>query len=408
MNERCDNCGAELFAGQQFCRQCGAPTRQLSPGEIPTQILPGGQDQQQPAPQATAGQAHAATTPLGSRDTDEVYRSRVAQFLNPPPAPIAPMSTMALEGGGRSGWRGWLIALVCVLGFLVVGSIFAARYVSQQLAARRTVIVNRGRQGAQVNIPPLPPMPDAPAMPPMDAPDADDLETLDEAGAQVSGDETVITRTFPLKAGAMLWLANSSGDISVEGWDGDEAQVKITKRGGSAEERADVEIMQQESDAGLSLRTSEHSDEVKGVSYEIKLPREVRGVEIKSRDSNVTLANLAGDVSLNVLRGDFALKGLTGTVSARTMKGDISVNLKNATPAGSQSLNAVSGSITLSVGGANAVLKAETISGDVNADTDLGLSVEKRVAGEHAAGTLGKGGQSIVAKTVSGDIKIKH
>jgi hypothetical protein len=405
MNERCDNCGAELFAGQQFCRQCGAPTRQLSAGEVPTQILPGGQDQQQQSA-PTAGQAHAATTPLGSRDTDEVYRSRVAQFLNPPPAPIAPMSTMALEGDRRSGWRGWLIALVCVLGFLVVGSIFAARYVAQQLAARKAGVVNRGRQqGARAEVPPLPPMPDMPAM---DAPESDDLETLDESGAQVSGDETVITRTFALKAGTVLWLANSSGDISVEGWDGDEAQVKITKRGGSADERADVEIMQQESDEGLSLRTSEHSDEVKGVSYEIKLPRGARGIEIKSRDSNVTLANLAGDVSLNVLRGDFSLKGLTGTVSARTMKGDISVNLKDATPAGSQSLNAVSGSITLNVAGANAELKAETISGDVKADTDLGLSVEKRVAGEHAAGTLGKGGQSIVAKTVSGDIKIKH
>ncbi|MFN2481753.1 MAG: zinc ribbon domain-containing protein, partial [Pyrinomonadaceae bacterium] len=157
MNERCDNCGAELFAGQQFCRQCGAPTRQLSAGEIPTQILPGGQDQSQQ--QQSAGQARAATTPLGSRDTDEVYRSRVAQFLNPPPAaPIAPMSTMALEGGERSSWRGWLIALVCVLGFLVIGSIFAASYVARQFAQRK-VIVNRGRQGVKVEVPPLPPMP---------------------------------------------------------------------------------------------------------------------------------------------------------------------------------------------------------------------------------------------------------
>jgi hypothetical protein len=403
MNERCDNCGTELFEGQQFCRQCGAPTRQLASGEVPTQILPGGQGQPQPQPQ-TAGQSHAGTTPLPSRDTDEVYRSRVAQFLNPPAAPIAPMSTMSLEGGKRSGWRGWLIALVCVLCFLVVGSLFAARYVAQQFV-RKVGVVNKGAQGTHVDIPPLPPIPD---MPSMDAPDSGDLEALDETGAQVSGDATVITKTFPLKGGAAFSLANAAGDISVEGWDGDEAQVKITKRGGSADAREEVEIMHQSSDEELSLRTSEHSDEVKDVRYEIKLPRGVHEIEINSRDSNVTLANLAGDVKLNVLRGDFALKGLTGTVSARTMKGDISVNLKDATPAGSQSINAVSGSITLSVGGANAVLKAETISGDVKADGDLGFSVEKRVAGEHAAGTLGKGGQSIVAKTVSGDIKIKH
>lgn len=407
MNERCDNCGTELFAGQQFCRQCGAPTRQFSSGEIPTQILPGGQgqpQQQSAPPQPTDAQAHAGTTPLSSRDTDDVYRSRVAQFLNPPAAPIAPMSTMSLEGGKRSGWRGWLIGLVCVLGFLGVCSLFAARYVAQQFA-RKVVVVNNGRQGTRVDIPPLPPLPDMPAM---DAPDRADEDALDETGAQVSGDETVITKTFPLKDGASFSLSNAAGDIAVEGWDGDEAQVKITKRGGSADAREEVEIMHQSSDEELSLRTGEHSDEVRDVHYEIKLPRGVHQIEIKSRDSNVALANLAGDVSINVMRGDFALRGLTGAVSARTMKGDISVNLKDATPAGSQSINAVSGSITLSVGGANAVLKAETISGDVKADGDLGLSVEKRVAGEHAAGTLGKGGQSIVAKTVSGDIKIKH
>ncbi|HEX8161174.1 MAG TPA: DUF4097 family beta strand repeat-containing protein [Pyrinomonadaceae bacterium] len=404
MNERCDNCGAELFAGQQFCRQCGAPTRQLSTGEVPTQILPGGQGQPQQPPPPTASQPRAATTRLPGRDTDEVYRSRVEQFLNPPPAPIAPLSPMSLEGGGRSGWPGWLIALVCVLGFLVVGSIFAARYVTQQLA-RKVVVVNKGRQGVRVDVPPLPPMPD---MPPPGAPDDADFDALDEDGAQVSGDETVITKTFPLKAGAAFSLANTSGDISVEGWDGAEAQVKVTKRGGSAGEREEVEIMHQASDRELSFRTGEHADGVREVRYEIKLPRGVRQIEINSRDSNVTLANFAGDVSVSVMRGDFSLKGLTGTVSARTMKGDIDAGLKGATPAGPQSLNAVSGNITLSVGGANAELKAETVSGDVSADGDLGLSVEKRVAGEHAAGTLGKGGESIVAKTVSGNIKIKH
>ena len=75
MTERCNNCGTELFAGQQFCRVCGAPTRQFSTAEIPTQILPGGQAP--PAPQPpTAQTPYAGTTPLGARDTDLGYQSR--------------------------------------------------------------------------------------------------------------------------------------------------------------------------------------------------------------------------------------------------------------------------------------------------------------------------------------------
>jgi DUF4097 and DUF4098 domain-containing protein YvlB len=53
-------------------------------------------------------------------------------------------------------------------------------------------------------------------------------------------------------------------------------------------------------------------------------------------------------------------------------------------------------------------LKAETVSGGVKADGDLGLAVGKGYAGEHAAGTLGRGGEAITVKTVSGNIKIKH
>jgi hypothetical protein len=404
MNERCDNCGTELFAGQQFCRRCGAPTRGLSDGETPTQILPGAQGQPphaQQQQQPTAAQSHAATTPLRGGATDEVYRSRVEQFLRPPAAPPAPMSAMPLEGGRRSGWRGWLIALVCLLGFVVAGSLFAARYAARQFA-RKVVVVNKGGARSRGDVPPLPPMPGVPAA------EAGDLDALDESGAQVSGGETVITKTFPLKDGATFSLANTAGDISVEGWDGAQAQVKITKRGGSADERAEVEIMHEASDKGLSFTTGEHPDDVEEVRYEIKLPRGVRRVEINSRESNVSLANLAAEVALNVVRGDLSLKGLTGALTARTMQGDVSVDLKNATPAAAQSLSAVSGNISLSVGGANAELKAETVSGGVRADDDLGLAVGKGYAGEHAAGTLGRGGESITVKTVSGNIKIKH
>src|SRR4051812_8626012 len=43
MPELCQNCGAELYGGQQFCRRCGTPVSAgAAVGEAPTQILPGG------------------------------------------------------------------------------------------------------------------------------------------------------------------------------------------------------------------------------------------------------------------------------------------------------------------------------------------------------------------------------
>lgn len=402
MGERCDSCGTELFAGQQFCRACGAPTRRFSPADIPTQILPGAQ----PAPERrgqTSAQNPNGTTPLGSRDTDSSYPSHFAQYQAPhatPPAPFAPTAPLA---GKRPAWRGWLIAVVCLIAFFGVASIFAARFIGQRLANRQPRII---RVGAAPHVPPIPSMPALPGIAPAaTAPDPDGV--LDERGAEVSGDKTVITRTFPLKAGATFSLANVSGDITVEGWDGAGAEVRITKRGGSREERAGVEIMQEVSDDELNLKTSEETGGVREVRYEVKLSRGVGRVEISSRDSNVRVSNVGGGVIVNLLRGDIALEGVAGSVDTRTMKGDTSVDLKNLTPGEPQVFNAVNGSVELKVGGANAVVKVETISGHIDADDGLGLDVQKRLAGENAAGNVGKGGQSIVAKTISGNIKIR-
>src|SRR5919197_1327452 len=41
MTERCSNCGAELFAGQQFCRRCGAAVGRAQE-DAPTQLFPQG------------------------------------------------------------------------------------------------------------------------------------------------------------------------------------------------------------------------------------------------------------------------------------------------------------------------------------------------------------------------------
>jgi DUF4097 and DUF4098 domain-containing protein YvlB len=148
-------------------------------------------------------------------------------------------------------------------------------------------------------------------------------------------------------------------------------------------------------------------DTVKEIKYEIKLPRALRQIEINSLQSDVTLSNLAGGVAVKTMKGDFSAKGLTGAVDLRTMKGDISVDLKGATPAGAQSYNTVKGDITLAVEGANAEVQAETVAGGVSADEGLGVAVEKQYAGSRASGAIGKGGQTVAAKSVSGSIKIK-
>ncbi|MCA1818208.1 MAG: DUF4097 family beta strand repeat-containing protein, partial [Acidobacteria bacterium] len=401
MDERCNNCGAELFAGQQFCRQCGAPTRQFSTGEMPTQILPGAQPQQQPTAQQ---HPRAGTTQLGGRDTDSFYRSQVAQQYQPPQygGMVAPAQTGQLEPKRKRGGRGWIVALLVVFGLLVVCSLFAATFVAG-LASRRAATARKvsvSPPGINIPVPPIPPVPPMP-----DMSEAGNLSPLDESGAEVSDDETVINKTFALKPDATFTLQQIRGDVTITGWDEPQAQVTITKEGGDEGDRAGAQIMYAATDRALTLRTPEELEDIKDVKYEIKLPRSLKRIEINALDADVTLSNFAGGVSVKAMKGDFSATQLTGAVELHTMKGDISVNLKGATPAQGQSYNTVKGDITLSVGGANAELQAETVAGSISADGGWGVSVEKQIAGSRAGGTVGRGGKPVEAKTVNGSIR---
>ena len=392
MTQRCGKCGTELFTGQQFCRLCGTPTRAFTSGEIPTQILP-----EVGSPRAgQTDEQQTETTPLLPRDTsDPVYPSRYAG--QQPPAGYA--------GESRRSRRGLVFGLLAAVVVSVGASVYIARQITMHWIEKKA-----NEKQVKIVVPKVkvPEMPEMPAVP-VPAELAEDEEPLDEDDAEVSGSETVITKSFPVEAGSLFTVSNVAGDIRVEGWDGEEAEVKITKRGGTPDEREAVEIMHRHSPGRMQLTTGKGgSHGVREVRYEIKLPKGLRQVDIVSNDSNVSVSDLDANVGVIVMRGEISLDGVAGTISTRTTKGNTKVALASADPAEPMILNGVNGNVEIKLRpGTNAEVKAETIDGRVEAGDGIKLNVERRLSGEHAVGRLGKGGQPIVAKTVSGNIKIR-
>jgi len=109
-----------------------------------------------------------------------------------------------------------------------------------------------------------------------------------------------------------------------------------------------------------------------------------------------------------VQRGNIELEDVSGTINSRTMKGNTTIVLAEAAKGAPQLFNGVHGNIELELApGMNAELKAETVDGEIEIDEDLGIKVEQRMVGQQAVGRVGTGGQPIVVKVVSGNIKIK-
>jgi Putative adhesin len=394
MNERCKNCGAQLFAGQQFCRACGARTELPTHDDVATQILSGNQPN-----------APVATMPLaGERTTDPNFgplpTAPVAAYR--PPQQVTPLAASAPAAPRRASLGLMLFALLVIaIGATVIG---VGYFVTQQ--TRTTV--------RQV-VPPVPPALPAiprPPVPPAAPVLSGDAETLDEDDAEVSDDKTVITKTFPLAPGTgQFELSNLNGDVKIEGWDKPQAEVKITKHGGTPDERAEVEIKLQQTGEHLELRTApDNQGNIEDVVYEVKLPRRLQHISLSTMNGDVKLAGVEGQIEITAQRGDIKLEDVGGALTTKTLTGNTKVVLAASAPGNApQSFNAISGNIEVQLGDAmNAEVRADTTSGEIKVDDALGLQVEKRLVGQHLAGRIGQGGPPLVIKTVSGNIKLKQ
>jgi hypothetical protein len=387
MTQRCTNCGAELFAGQQFCRQCGARTAPLE-GEAPTQIL-GGATAAPPPPQPAAG-----TTALPhQRGTGAAMwgpRATGPQTPIPNFAHTSPLAHAPAEAELPKRRRPWLIPALLVL--LLVGAVGGGMLVMMLMRSPMPrVVVHRG------DGPPAPPPP--PGLEPGEA-------ALDEAGASVTADETVLTKTFEVGSGAVFSVKNTQGDISVQGWDGDSVEVKVTKRGGTADDRRGALVRIKQDDELLSLASLATSS-VK-VSFEVKVPRAVEKVDLASRSGSVRVSKLEGPLSVSLQNGGINLDDVRGPVEAKTVNGGIEVVYRSAERGGAHEFSTVNGGVSVRLAeGMDADLSASVVNGRIEVDEGLGFQAEKQTPGWRVNAHLGDGGEPLSVKSVNGSVRFR-
>ena len=403
MPESCHNCGAELYEGQQFCRRCGAHLRGgPAGGEAPTQLFPAGAH--------TAPAPAVGTSPLGGGGrTDPVaqaqptaYQPPLATFQRTSPLPAAQPAPRRRRGA-------WLVALLVVF-VLGAGLASGAAYLWWR-ATRPSVIVRKTHAGHPTGVPAVPP---PPAPENLGARIKEALKNsgvplpIDESGAVVSGTETVLTQTYDLGSVSSFAIHAGRGSVTVTGGDGDRAVVKITKQGGSPQERAGARVLASKTDEGLRLMTAPVQSAAVSVSYEVSLPRDLGQLEITVDNGHVRVSGFDGSVAADVKAGEVEFRDVSGRVRSKLIKGNTKVFYTGEGREGAQEFSVVKGNIEAALPeGAGADLKAETLDGDIELDERLGLRVEKGPTGSHVAGRLGEGGEALLFKVTNGDVRLK-
>lgn len=407
MNQRCASCGAELFEGQQFCRVCGAAV--VPRDEATTQLLGDGWTQPQSAEASNTAPVRTGTEPVGAPRQSPAYQQPTA--YQPPLMSFQQTSPLAPPQARKSRGGLWLVALLAVF-ILGAGVAGIGGFLWWKAHRQPVVIVKKGigEHPTDIPVPPVPPDVDLEHLGEQIGKAMEGLRAitpLDESGAVVSGDQTVVTKTFPLDDDGTFTVHSVDGNVTVTGADGDEAEVKIVKRGGSAAERSGARVMLAQTEDGLTFVNAGAPSSVE-VSYEVKLPRGLHQIQISTNKGDVKISDFDGSVVTNVQKGNIDLQDVTGEVKSNVLKGDMHVVYSKAEHEGSQELNVVKGNIEATLAqGTDAELRAETVSGEISADDSFGLAVEKRVAGRTLSGHLGDGGPTLRFRVTSGDIKIK-
>jgi hypothetical protein len=395
MAHNCRNCGAEIFTGQRFCRSCGRPTGGFLEEDSPTQVMQPGPPPEAPGSGYVQGPGGQADTAPQRPVTSPVYQPQTGYPPPPQPGyyqpgytPQTPVPQYQYPQPQKGVRWGWIIALIGV-------GLFGAMFLAILMFARS---VKHARDQAGFGFPP-PPAPVA-AMP--------GENVLGDDGAAITASETIITKTFPMAPGGNLAITNVNGDINVEGWDEGQAEVKVTKRGGSEMDRRNVQVVSSNR-GGLSLRTVADRSNIQ-VRYDIKLPRELRLIDIKGVNGSIKLTDLNGSISARTTNGsvDLADLSVNGQLQVETVNGSARAAIDEMQQKGPVNFATTNGSITVELKpDVNAQLSASSMHGSISLDDAFGLRVEKGFPfGQHVDGPLGHGGPPITIKTINGSIKI--
>lgn len=223
----------------------------------------------------------------------------------------------------------------------------------------------------------------------------------------LAGNETRLTKTFPLDEDATFAIKNINGSVTIETWDKPQAQVTIIKRG-SEQERGGAQVYFKKDEDGLWLRTAypRGGNNKSDVVYQIKLPRQLDTVDLNTVNGAIKMSDISAAITVQTVNGLVDLANVAGVNKAQSVNGNIKAIVKEAS-LDSMEFKNVNGNIDLQIqGDLDADLEASAVRGTITIDDQFGVPVQKQVVGQKASGQIGSGGTSLKLTTVNGSIKL--
>jgi len=242
----------------------------------------------------------------------------------------------------------------------------------------------------------------------------------------VAGMAQDFQKSYSLAPDGVIRIRSISGEVRVQGYDGNKVEVEGFKVGRnrdqveivdrSAGNRIDVDVRYPENcncDASVNYRLRVPHD----VKYNFELIRSISGnvylsdvtgsVKAESISGLVQLQSIAGVVSASSTSGDVNVQNVSGMVSASSTSGNVDVYLKQIEGPGDMEFRSISGSVHVRVPpDLDANVTMSTLSGRLTTDFDIEVLQRRYAPGYSARGRLGAGTHNIRITSVSGRVSL--
>lgn len=251
-------------------------------------------------------------------------------------------------------------------------------------------------------------------------------------------DTETFDETYEISSGSVFEVRNSDGKIEIKGWHGDQVKVHAIKKTRSSGKLENVKL-QISSGAIFTVETIHLVNNPKvSVSYDIRVPLNVRVKSVITSNGEIALVNTQGDTEVETSNGKIVIENAVGNINASTSNGAIDIRqvkgfVSAETSNGAIEVEDVEGVIALETSNGaidaevpaiwNNGLRVRTNNGkielkfapDLNADIEAKTSnsdiildeievVAKEISRNRLRGRIGQGGKKISCKTSNGAI----
>jgi DUF4097 and DUF4098 domain-containing protein YvlB len=221
-----------------------------------------------------------------------------------------------------------------------------------------------------------------------------------------------INRTITLAPWANVNIQNINGQVSIETWDSDQAEINIVVQA------SDITVMERQpviieaTPDSLTIRVEEDKEAgAWGVDrgwvrhkVRLKLPKSVN-LRVSSVNGKVDVRAIMGEVDVNSVDGDVLITQVGTAMQLSRINGGISVSLLRLGEGGLR-VNIVNGGVKIGLPSeTNAEINVHNVNGGIK--FDLPIIVVGEMKHDQLRGRVGDGGPPITITSVNGGVTLQ-